>query len=166
MEQVLNQTEGADPSADSSAENNTIEQKNTQNVGSRASSGMEGILQRTHRAGGAGTGAGVAVQTRGTKEFGSCGVGIYFAGDEALEVGIYQQSEIQLHDTPTGGQVIANPFLHPAHPNPMQDIHKAMALAMTARTPSKQMPMVTQARPAIRRMLRNILFLRDTETPP
>ena len=65
--------------------------------------GAEGALQRAQGAGAHGTGAGIAVDARGADDFASALVDV--AGDEALQVGVEQQAEVQLHDLPLAGQI-------------------------------------------------------------
>ena len=106
VQQVLNQTEGTQPAADHAAEQNGVQQQNAAYIQNRRGPVVKGTLQGTQRAGGDGAGAGVAVDAGSAEEFCALGVVVNFSGNEALDIGVEQQREVQLHNSALGGHVL------------------------------------------------------------
>ena len=94
MKQVLNESKGAYPTANAAAKDDTVQQQNAENIEEGTFSCIKGVLQRTQRARCAGSGAGVAVQTRGAEKFCAGGIGIDPTGKETFHVSIQQQAKI------------------------------------------------------------------------
>ena len=65
VQQLLNQTQGADPSADGSPQNHAEQRQDAQHIpGQRMPGSVQRVLQRAQRAAGNGARAGIAVEAR------------------------------------------------------------------------------------------------------
>ena len=115
VQQILDQAEGTQPTADHSAEDNGIEHHDAEGIEERTFTIIKGTLQRTQGAGTDGTGAGVTVDAGGAEELGAGGYRENTAGNEALDVGVEQQREVQLHQSTLGGQILVDKCFDLAH---------------------------------------------------
>ena len=63
MQQILNETKGTQKTADPAAEQEAVKDQNAEHIiGKPGIAVCQSVLQRAQRAGGGGTGAGIAVQ--------------------------------------------------------------------------------------------------------
>ena len=93
VQEFLDQAQGAQPSADRSAEGQPEDHDNAQHIPSGAVSGIgERVLDRAQRAGSGGAGAGVAVKTGDADGF--CLPLIDLSVDKAAKVGIVEESAV------------------------------------------------------------------------
>ena len=93
VQEFLDQAQGAQPSADRSAEGQPEDYDNAQHIPSGAVSGIgERVLNRAQRAGSGGAGAGVAVKSRDTDGFRLSLIDL--SVDEAPQVGVVEESTV------------------------------------------------------------------------
>ena len=102
MEELLNKTEGAEKSAYPTAENNAVEQNNSEKIeGHGLSACGKRVLKCAERAGKGSAGAGVAVKSRSTKVF--QGTLVDIAGYVALEIRVEEKRRVELDQLSLGG---------------------------------------------------------------
>ena len=93
VQEFLDQAQGAQPSADRSAQGQPEDHDNAQHIPSGAVTGIgERVLDRAQRAGSGGAGAGVAVKSGDTDGF--CLPLIDLSVDKAAKVGIVEESAV------------------------------------------------------------------------
>ena len=102
MEQILDQSERTEPAADHPPKQHAVQKQNAAYIEKGAAVGAEGSLEGPQGAGTHGPGAGIAVQTRDAELLAAAPVNASLG--KALEIGIEQQSKVQLHQLPSGGQ--------------------------------------------------------------
>ena len=105
----------------------------------------EGTLKGTQRACAGGAGAGIAVDAGDTELLALALVDS--AGNEALQVGVEQQREVQLHQPPFGGNKVSDLF-HGFYPSPMHSVQIFTALASTSAVPPVKKPQSASTIPA------------------
>ena len=140
IQQLLNQTKGADPAADHTAEENAVQQQDAADIIDGTVVSGEGTLQRTQGTGTHSTGTGIAVDTGCADDLAVTLIDT--AGNEALQVGIQQKTEVQLHDFALGGQIFLNGIAHISHPNPMHSVQILTALVSTSAEPPAKSPKI------------------------
>jgi hypothetical protein len=95
VEELLNKTEGTEESAYPTAENNAVEQNNSEKIeGHGLSACGKRVLKRAERAGKGSAGAGVAVKSRSTKVF--QGTLVDIAGYVALKIRVEEKRHVEL----------------------------------------------------------------------
>ena len=110
VQQLLDQSQRAEPAADRAAENQPVEHENAEDVETDLFTRCaDRVLQRAQRAGPDSAGAGIAVEARHADALrGRSFALIDFALKEAFEVGIIQQRTIELHK-PSLGRAVGSP---------------------------------------------------------
>ena len=99
MQELLDQPQRAQPSADGSPQDHAVQQDNAQDVPScPMAGGGQGILNGTERAAAYGAGAGIAVEAGNADVFRVASVD--FSINKAFDVSIMQECRIQLHQPP------------------------------------------------------------------
>ena len=96
VQELLDKAQGAQPSADRSAEGQPEDHDNAQHIPSGAVSGIgERVLDRAQRAGSGGAGAGVAVKSGDTDGFRLALIDL--SVDEAPQMGVVEESAVKLY---------------------------------------------------------------------
>ena len=109
MQKLLNKTEGTQKTADPSAEKQSVEQNDAENVIKSAFiCAYNGVLERTQGAGTACSGAGVAVKSGSTDTLNVARVDL--SRGKALQVCVEKQSGIYLYKLSFGGLMRFEPI--------------------------------------------------------
>ena len=99
VEQLLNQTQRADPAADGAPEHHPEQGQDAQHIPGRCMpGGIQRILKRTQRTAGDGARTGIAVQARHTGRLQIPGIDV--SVHKAPEIRVIQKGRVQLHQTP------------------------------------------------------------------
>ena len=110
MQQFLNQSKGAEPSADRTAKDQPVEHENTEHIeADLLVAGADGVLQRAERTCPDCAGTGIAIEPRNTDSFGCRGFALIdFPLQEAPEMGVIEQGTVEL-DEPSLGRPMGSP---------------------------------------------------------
>ena len=110
VQQLLDQPQRAEPAADRTAEDQSVEHEDAEDVETDLFiRGADRVLQRAQRTGPDRARAGITVEARHTDALGGRGFALVdFTLKEALEVGIIQQRTIKLYE-PSLGRAVGNP---------------------------------------------------------
>ena len=110
VQQLLNKAQGTEPAADRAAEYDTVEQDDAEHIPAcLMAGGSKRVLDRAQRAGSDRAGAGIAVKARHADRL--CPAHIDLPVYETSQMGIVEQSAVQLHKA-AGSGAAALPPVH------------------------------------------------------